>query len=153
MAEAPVGLTTDEARRRLAKDGPNAIVDVAQHPVLGAAQKLWAPVPWMLEAAILLQLMLGDYVEAGVVALLLIFNGSSSSLMPSAVSLASARWDPAAGGRRGDPDGLLPPWVHIRPHPGERAPRPSYAWSPRTISPSCVCPDVRGSSSHLLLLL
>ncbi len=38
--------------------------------------KLWAPVPWMLEAAILLQLALGDYVEAGVVALLLIFNSA-----------------------------------------------------------------------------
>jgi H+-transporting ATPase len=74
MAETPIGLTTDEARRRLAKDGPNAIVDVARHPVLRAAQKLWAPVPWMLEAAILLQLVLGDYVEAGVVALLLVFN-------------------------------------------------------------------------------
>ena len=68
------GLTSDEAHRRLAKDGPNAIVDVARHPVLRALQKLWAPVPWMLEAAILLQLVLGDYVEAGVVALLLLFN-------------------------------------------------------------------------------
>ncbi|MEI9997562.1 MAG: HAD-IC family P-type ATPase [Rhizomicrobium sp.] len=74
MAEAPLGLTTDAAHRRLAKDGPNAIVDVTQHPVLRAVQKLWAPVPWMLEAAILLQLVLGDYVEAGVVALLLVFN-------------------------------------------------------------------------------
>jgi len=74
MVAIPVGLTTDEAHRRLAKDGPNAIVDVTQHPVLRAVQKLWAPVPWMLEAAILLQLVLGDYVEASVVALLLVFN-------------------------------------------------------------------------------
>jgi H+-transporting ATPase len=71
---APLGLTGEEARRRLAHDGPNAIVDVAQHPVQRALGKLWAPVPWMLEAAILLQLILGDYVEAGVVALLLVFN-------------------------------------------------------------------------------
>jgi H+-transporting ATPase len=74
MADSPIGLTTNEARQRLAKDGPNAVVDVTQHPVLRALQKLWAPVPWMLEAAILLQLVLGDYVEAGVVALLLLFN-------------------------------------------------------------------------------
>jgi H+-transporting ATPase len=52
MPGVPSGLTCDEARRRLAKDGPNAIVDVARHPVLRALQKLWAPVPWMLEAAI-----------------------------------------------------------------------------------------------------
>ncbi len=36
----------------------------------GGPSKAWAPVPWMLEAAILIQLGLGDYVEAGVVALL-----------------------------------------------------------------------------------
>jgi H+-transporting ATPase len=73
-ADSPIGLTTNEARQRLAKDGPNAVVDVTQHPVLRALQKLWAPVPWMLEAAIVLQLVLGDYVEAGVVAQLLLFN-------------------------------------------------------------------------------
>jgi H+-transporting ATPase len=74
MADSPIGLTANEAHQRLAKEGPNAVVDVTQHPVLRALQKLWAPVPWMLEAAILLQLVLGDYVEAGVVALLLLFN-------------------------------------------------------------------------------
>src|SRR6202161_3858697 len=70
------GLTGDEARRRLARLGSIAIADVAQHPVRRALGKLWAPVPWMLEAAILLQLFLGDYVEAGVVAVLLIANAA-----------------------------------------------------------------------------
>jgi magnesium-transporting ATPase (P-type) len=73
---ADVGLTSDEALRRLKTSGPNAIADVAQHPVRRAVEKLWAPVPWMLEAAILLQLGLGDYVEASVVAFLLIFNAA-----------------------------------------------------------------------------
>src|SRR5579871_1632857 len=74
MAETPIGLATNEAHRRLAKDGPNEIVDVARNPVLRAAKKLLVPVPWMLEAAIFLQVVLGDYVEAGVVAILLVFN-------------------------------------------------------------------------------
>jgi H+-transporting ATPase len=69
------GLTSDDARHRLAL-GSNAIADVSQHPVQRALGKLWAPVPWMLEAAILLQLFLGDYVEAGVVAVLLIANAA-----------------------------------------------------------------------------
>jgi H+-transporting ATPase len=76
MADAATGLTTAEAQLRLARDGLNAIVDVSQHPVWRAIKKLWAPVPWMLEAAILIQLGLGDYVEAGVVALLLLFNAA-----------------------------------------------------------------------------
>ena len=71
-----MGLTTGEACGRLKRSGANAVVDVAQHPVLRAVNKLWAPVPWMLEAAILLQLGLGDYVAAGVVALLLLFNAA-----------------------------------------------------------------------------
>ncbi|HEY0271122.1 MAG TPA: HAD-IC family P-type ATPase, partial [Sphingomonas sp.] len=58
----------------LASAGPNAIADVAPRPVRRALGKLWAPVPWMLEAAILLQLGLREYPEAGVVALLLVFN-------------------------------------------------------------------------------
>jgi H+-transporting ATPase len=72
-ASAP-GLTTEEAERRLAASGTNAIQDVAQNPVRRALGKLWAPVPWMLEAAILLQLGLGEYFEAAAVAVLLLFN-------------------------------------------------------------------------------
>jgi H+-transporting ATPase len=77
-ANIPVrrGLSSAEARRRLEKLGSNAIADVSQHPVRRALGKLWAPVPWMLEAAIVLQLVLGDYVEAGVVALLLVANAA-----------------------------------------------------------------------------
>jgi H+-transporting ATPase len=74
VIEPSIGLTAIEARRRLATGGPNAVVDVAQHPLRRAVDKLWAPVPWMLEAAIILQLALGDYVEAAVVLLLLLFN-------------------------------------------------------------------------------
>jgi len=72
----PPGLSSEEARSRLELVGPNALADVAEHPFRRALRKLWAPVPWMLEAAIVLQISLGDYVEAGVVALLLIFNSA-----------------------------------------------------------------------------
>ena len=58
---------------RLEKFGPNAVPQ-ALHPLRRALKKLWAPVPWMLEAAILLQLALGEYVEASAVAFLLVFN-------------------------------------------------------------------------------
>lgn len=70
------GLTSDQATGLLATTGRNAIVDVAQHPLLRAFRKLWAPVPWMLEAAVALQLVLGDYNEAALVALLLIANAA-----------------------------------------------------------------------------
>ena len=41
-----------------------------------ALEKFWAPVPWMLEAAIVVELALGKYVEAGIIALLLVFNAA-----------------------------------------------------------------------------
>jgi H+-transporting ATPase len=68
------GLTSDEARGRLAKSGPNAMPDTSVHPLRLALEKFWAPVPWMLEAAIALELVLGKYVEAAIIALLLVFN-------------------------------------------------------------------------------
>ncbi len=72
----PTGLTSDEARRRLAKSGPNAMPDTALHPLRRALAKFWAPVPWMLEAAIVLEVVLGKYVEAAIIAALLAFNAA-----------------------------------------------------------------------------
>jgi H+-transporting ATPase len=68
------GLTTEEAVRRRAVHGPNAVAEERPHPVRLALSKLWAPVPWMLETAIVLQLWLGEYAEATIVAVLLLFN-------------------------------------------------------------------------------
>jgi H+-transporting ATPase len=70
------GLTNDEPRRRLAKFGPNAMPDTSMHPLRMALEKFWAPVPWMLEAAIILELALGKYIEGAIIAALLIFNAA-----------------------------------------------------------------------------
>jgi H+-transporting ATPase len=70
------GLSSDEARARLAKYGANAMPDTALRPWRRALAKFWAPVPWMLEGAIVLQVALHDYVEAAVIAGLLVFNAA-----------------------------------------------------------------------------
>src|ERR1700734_800959 len=70
------GLSSDDARSRLAKYGSNAIPDTTQRPWRMALAKFWAPVPWMLEAAIILQTVLHEYVEAAVIAGLLVFNAA-----------------------------------------------------------------------------
>ena len=71
---APTGLTSDEARDRLEKAGPNAVPDTALDPLRRALAKFWAPIPWMLEAAIGLEVVLGKYVEGSIIAGLLAFN-------------------------------------------------------------------------------
>src|ERR1700722_17274969 len=70
------GLTSEEARRRLKTLGPNTMPDTSADPLRMAVEKFWAPVPWMLEAAIVLELVLGKYVEAGIIAILLVFNAA-----------------------------------------------------------------------------
>jgi H+-transporting ATPase len=50
--------------------------DMRTHPLRMAFQKFWAPIPWMLEAAILLEWALGKYIEAAIIALLLVFNAA-----------------------------------------------------------------------------
>jgi len=70
------GLSSDEARRRLEKTGPNSMPDTVENPLRRALRKFWTPIPWMLEAAILLELVLGKFVEAGIIAVLLVLNAA-----------------------------------------------------------------------------
>src|SRR3984957_19903981 len=70
------GLSSDEARARLQESGPNEMPDTTVRPWRMALAKFWAPVPWMLEAAVILQLVLHEYVEAAVIAGLLVFNAA-----------------------------------------------------------------------------
>lgn len=72
----PTGLTSEDARDRREKFGPNAMPDTSAHPLRMVLEKFWAPVPWMLEAAIVLELILGKDVEAAIIAALLVFNAA-----------------------------------------------------------------------------
>src|SRR6202453_630438 len=76
QSTASAGLTSAEAASRLQKDGPNAMPDTSAHPLRNALTKFWAPVPWLLEASIVLQVVLHKYLEAAVIAGLLIFNAA-----------------------------------------------------------------------------
>ncbi len=46
------GLTGNEAKVCLEQDGRNAMPETPSHPIRNALTKFWAPVPWLLEAAI-----------------------------------------------------------------------------------------------------
>jgi H+-transporting ATPase len=72
------GLTSAEAQERLARVGPNAIAEKPVRPARVYLAKFWGPIPWMLQAAIVLQVVTGKHVEAAVVAALLFFNATLS---------------------------------------------------------------------------
>jgi H+-transporting ATPase len=75
-AATPTGLTSAEAARRAGEFGPNTVAEEAPPRWRAFIRKFWGPVPWMLEAASLLQLALGAYMEAGVVGALLLLNAT-----------------------------------------------------------------------------
>jgi len=71
---SPQGLSREDAETRLRQYGPNAVREAKPHLFLAIAQKFWAPVPWMLEATIILELILGKRPEAIIIGFLLVFN-------------------------------------------------------------------------------
>jgi len=68
------GLDSAEASERLRQYGPNAVPEERPRPVLLLLRKLWGPVPWMLEATLVLQAVLGKWTDAIVIAALLVVN-------------------------------------------------------------------------------
>ena len=73
--ENPIkGLSSAEAQAILGRVGPNATPDVAVHPLRLVLSKFLAPVSVLLEIAVVLQLVLGEYIEASIIGALLIFN-------------------------------------------------------------------------------
>ena len=90
--EHPVarGLTSAEARRRLSEFGPNVVVEEARPRWKLFLTKFWSPVAWMLEAAVLLQIALGDYTTVAIVAFLLLFNAVLGFVQESRAGAALA---------------------------------------------------------------
>jgi H+-transporting ATPase len=70
----PAGLPSAEAAHRLLEFGPNAIAEERVHLLTRVARHFWAPVPWMLEATIALQMVVGERIEALMIATLLVLN-------------------------------------------------------------------------------
>ncbi|MBI3849103.1 MAG: plasma-membrane proton-efflux P-type ATPase [Verrucomicrobia bacterium] len=70
------GLSTAEAQVRLKQYGPNSVAEERPHPLRQLLKRFWAPIPWLLEATIIAQLFLGEWVEAAVIGGLLILNAA-----------------------------------------------------------------------------
>jgi H+-transporting ATPase len=70
------GLSNAEARRRLERFGPNTIAEKAVSPILKFLGYLWGPIPWMIEAAAILSLVVHHWVDLGIIVGLLLFNAA-----------------------------------------------------------------------------
>jgi H+-transporting ATPase len=90
LAPEFAGLTSEETQSRRAEYGPNAVAEEHAHPIKRLALHFWAPVPWMLEATILLQIAIGQELTALMIALLLLLNVALAALQESRANAALA---------------------------------------------------------------
>jgi H+-transporting ATPase len=76
--EAPIAtvaeLSEAEAQARLGQYGYNEIREEPSSPVRGVLRRLWGPIPWMLEAALVLEVLLGKVAEPAMIAAWLLFS-------------------------------------------------------------------------------
>ncbi len=68
------GLSSQEAKERLARFGPNRVTEPKSNALIVVLRKFWEPVPWMLEVTVGLEFYLRRYPEAAIIAALLLFN-------------------------------------------------------------------------------
>ncbi len=74
LETSPKGLSAAEARRRLDQYGPNELHEEAVNPLLKFLTYFWGPIPWMIEAAILLSAMVQHWADLVIISVLLVVN-------------------------------------------------------------------------------
>jgi len=69
-----VGLTSEEAQKRIGQYGQNMVAEEKTSEIKMFLHKFWGIVPWMLEAAIIINLCIGKWAEAILIIILLLFQ-------------------------------------------------------------------------------
>jgi len=74
LSSSPDGLTQVEAQKRLIQYGPNEIVEKRVNPLLKFLTYFWGPIPWMIEAAVILSGVLKHWPDFFIILVLLLTN-------------------------------------------------------------------------------
>lgn len=75
LGSSPEGLTQEEAQKRLTQYGPNEIEEKKTNPFLKFLSYFWGPIPWMIEAAVILSAVARHWPDFGIILVLLLANG------------------------------------------------------------------------------
>ena len=76
MEETHPGLSSERARDLLERSGPNTISEHEESIWSRLIKKFWAPVPWMLEITVVLETLLGRWIESIIILVVLVFNSA-----------------------------------------------------------------------------
>src|SRR5271163_3487274 len=74
LGSSPNGLTQAEAQKRLTQYGPNEIEEKKSNELLKFLSYFWGPIPWMIEAAVILSAVARHWPDFGIILLLLLAN-------------------------------------------------------------------------------
>jgi H+-transporting ATPase len=74
LGSSPDGLTQAEAEKRLIQYGPNEIEEKKTNEVLKFLSYFWGPIPWMIEAAVILSAAARHWPDFGIILVLLLAN-------------------------------------------------------------------------------
>jgi H+-transporting ATPase len=74
LKTSPNGLTASEVQRRLQIYGLNEVAEKKINPLVEFLLRYWGPMPWLLELAIVLSIVLKHYLEATIIFALLTIN-------------------------------------------------------------------------------
>ncbi|HVC01360.1 MAG TPA: plasma-membrane proton-efflux P-type ATPase [Steroidobacteraceae bacterium] len=74
LESSPSGLTQAEAAKRLTQYGPNEIEEKKANPLLKFLSYFWGPIPWMIEAAVILSGAVRHWPDFGIILFLLMAN-------------------------------------------------------------------------------
>jgi H+-transporting ATPase len=71
-----IGLSDAEAKQRLEQYGPNALEEKKVSPLAMFGKFFWGPMPWMIEAAAVMSILVKDWVDFTIILVLLLFNAA-----------------------------------------------------------------------------
>ena len=74
LKSSPDGLSQVEAAKRLTQYGPNEIEEKSVNPLLKFLSYFWGPIPWMIEAAVILSAVARHWPDFCIILVLLLAN-------------------------------------------------------------------------------
>jgi len=74
LGSSPHGLSQAEAKKRLTQYGPNEIAEKKTNELLKFLSYFWGPIPWMIEAAVVLSAVARHWPDFGIILVLLVAN-------------------------------------------------------------------------------
>jgi len=75
LGSSAEGLSQAEAEKRLIRYGPNEIEEKKTNPFLKFLSYFWGPIPWMIEAAVILSAVARHWPDFAIILVLLLANG------------------------------------------------------------------------------